>query len=330
MKRVLTIAKNVFGFVLLIITKAFYVFWIISVLFAGLEVITYPGFILLHTKINPWDIYLAFLVAGIISLFNRRIKTHRLNLIFNKCNILLLFSFSGCYVVFTTLDLIFYDNFTFSLIHIQPKQIVVLMVLTGLSSFFTSKRITITRIVRKYFRLLIILAPYLIVIWILGNNLISLFELEKMDVAYMIENPFASHKQKMEYKLGKQFYDYTLFLKKNISSTATILIPPYAAYPWPQTGNYAYLRYFLYPRKLVNGNEYDFGHDLKKEGIGYVLIVWGETESTSDGHTHGWPKFLVESKEIICTNDNVNSFVFSGDYTFDEYNNKCKWGFIKL
>lgn len=119
---------------------------------------------------------------------------------------------------------------------------------------------------------------------------------------------FDSDEIKIRTKLDWRVLDYYEFIKRNTPEDAKILIPP-QAHPWPMTGNAAYSRYFLYPRYLISGDEYTPGLDLKKEGIRYVLINWGETGALQRNYTHGWPKFSVPSRRIIYkkpTNEKFN------------------------
>jgi hypothetical protein len=57
------------------------------------------------------------------------------------------------------------------------------------------------------------------------------------------------------------------------------------------------MRYFLYPRVLVSGKEYEPSIDINQ--FDYVLIVWRETHTTSGVYSHGWPKFDVPTEYIV-------------------------------
>jgi len=90
------------------------------------------------------------------------------------------------------------------------------------------------------------------------------------------------------------------------------------------------MRYFLYPRVLLNGNEYTPNHDLVKEKFDYILIVWGETLATSKNYTHGWPKFDVKADEIIYWTVDGGVSIMSNNYIYDDLKGKELWGLIKL
>lgn len=144
----------------------------------------------------------------------------------------------------------------------------------------------------------------------------------------MVSHLNATYDRKMEESLGKTFFDYVVFVKKNTPEGARILIPPYSAFPWPQTGNFAYMRYFLYPRELVSGEEYKPAQNL--ENFDYVLIAWGETPTTSGSFTHGWPKFDVNSKEITLLTANGNIIKMNSNYIYSKLKGRELWGLIKI
>lgn len=145
----------------------------------------------------------------------------------------------------------------------------------------------------------------------------------------VISNPFASSKEKMEMSFGKQFYDYVDFVKANTPENSRILIPP-QGFPWPQTGNAAYMRYFLYPRTLMSGKEFEPGVDLIKEKYDYVLIAWGESKDLQFGFTNGWPKFNVKAESVTYLSTNGKGYQVTGDYIFDKESKGDLWGIAKV
>jgi hypothetical protein len=133
-----------------------------------------------------------------------------------------------------------------------------------------------------------------------------------------------SYDDKMRHKIGKDFYDYTLFLKQHIPENATILIPP-MRFPWPQTGNKYYLNYFLYPRKLIYGDEKIIAFD---KDITYVLMLWGEAEPIHQ-YKPGWPKFSVPAEELLFWK-NGNTEMVKKDFDPQKDMQKGVWGLIKI
>ena len=140
-----------------------------------------------------------------------------------------------------------------------------------------------------------------------------------------------SYDDKMRLSVGKEFYNYTLFIKENTPEDAVILIPP-QAYPWPQTGNAGYLRYFIFPRKVINGNEFEHGMNLKENKISYVLFLWSDDYPTSGKvSVPGWPKFDLEAEyKLYLFPDGKTKNVY-GNYNQQEIKeNTGIRGIIKL
>lgn len=240
---------------------------------------------------------------------------------------MLVFFFGFLIVFFYLLDLIKYPNFVFSTFHVHTKEIGTSFILCVYLYLISSGKAVGIRVGKpdSSLKARLIIIPLLV--WVLLRNLFNLQEMLLPDLSFMIKNPLASYDKKMKEKLGKLFYDYVGFIKENTPENAKILIPPFPAYPWPQTGNGIYMRYFLYPRLLISGGEYESLQNLSN--FDYVLIAWGETPTTSESFTHGWPKFDVPSEKIIY---------FSGEpakrdsnfYRYYQHKNLESWGLIKV
>jgi hypothetical protein len=171
---------------------------------------------------------------------------------------------------------------------------------------------------------------YIIIILILGQYTIKDFDTIKYNRPFFIlRNISLSYDKKMEMKVGKTPYDYAMFVKDNTSSDSTILIPP-QGYPWDKTGNVAYFRYFLYPRKLINGNEKDPNIDIKD--VDYVLIDYGETTISEHGFTNIWPKFNITGVYIAYWEPNTGNVLRdnTGVYKYKPGDTTEKWGIIKI
>ena len=146
-----------------------------------------------------------------------------------------------------------------------------------------------------------------------------------------ISNFNLSYDDKMRLNVGREFYDYTLFIKENTPEDAAILIPP-QAYPWAQTGNAGYLRYFIFPRKVINGNEFEPGVSLKENKIGYALFLWSDDYPIAGkSSTPGWPKFNLKAEfKLYLLPDGTTKKVY-GDFNQEEIrDNKGLRGIIKL
>ena len=307
--------------------------WVLAVGISLIEAFFYPGFILKHTSLNPIPIYVAFLLLGLVELLSRRSTKKILPSLTNRLSYYAIFLFGLAFFVFYLLDTFKYANFTFSTFHFHTLQLTVPLALSVYMYLVSSKNnlLDIFGKTKSTYKLKFLLAAVLL--WIIVPNTIDLIKLNVLNLSFLFKNPASSYDNKMEEKVGKLFYDYVMFLKKNTPENSKILLPPFprplAAYPWPQTGNDIYMRYFLYPRVLLNGEEYSPKYDLKKEDIDYVLIAWGETESTSGNYTHGWPKFDVHAEKILFLTVDGKTEEFKGDYIFNTEDGE-QWGLIKV
>jgi len=171
---------------------------------------------------------------------------------------------------------------------------------------------------------------YGLLILIIGQYAIKDLDIVKDGRPFFItRNINLSYDKKMEMKIGKVPYDYAMFIKNNTPANATILIPP-QAYPWDKTSNVAYLRYFLYPRNLINGGEKEPNVDINS--VDYVLIDYGETNISQYGYTNVWPKFDVKGEYIIYW-DPISGKIWqgvAGNYRYDPKDLSEKWGIIKI
>jgi hypothetical protein len=133
----------------------------------------------------------------------------------------------------------------------------------------------------------------------------------------------------MEMVVDKIPYNFAIFIKNNTPESSAILIPP-QGFPWDKTGNIVYFRYFLYPRKLINGGEKDPGVNINN--VDYVLIDYGETNIFQYGFTNIWPKFNVDSEYIIYWNpfDGTVKKIENKKYVYDPDNKTDVWGIIKV
>lgn len=171
---------------------------------------------------------------------------------------------------------------------------------------------------------------YIIIIIALDQYIVTDFNAVKSSRPFfMLKNVNLGYDKKMEMAVGKVPYDFAMFIKDNTSPHSNILIPP-QGFPWPKTGNVGYLRYFLYPRNLINGNEKDLNVNIKD--IDYVLIDYGEESRLQYGFTNIWPKFNVNGEYIIYWDplDGTVQKVDNGKYVYNPDNKMEEWGIIKI
>jgi len=306
-----------------IIQIALYFFWGLTLFASLLETFTYSGFFEKHFRVNFSFLFFITLILGFVILifpkYGRDIIPEKLY----KIDKILLFFLVFLFLSFSLLELATYKNFVFSKFHIQ-------IVNLGWPILVCLYLILVKKIYSKNpqkdrgFTFLFLAVFF----WVLTLNIMTIYSMFDDSLRYLIRNPRADYGDKMSQRIGKQFYDYTLFINKNTPENSRLLIPP-QGFPWPQSGNAAYLRYFVYPRDVSNGDEYK-APDFKKAGIDYVLLDWGEADKTEYGYTHGWPKFDVPAEEIILIGAGGKIEVTKGNYVYEKYKDKNVWGLIKV
>ena len=303
--------------------------WVFTLLFCLIEAFTYSGFVSKHLFL-PLDffLFLTFWLGLFLKLSN--IKSNSLLpkiLLILIAPMFLLFLFLA--IFFPLIEALHFSNYVYSNYHLHPSGLFwpwfLVAFLFFINSFslpvFAAKHIYPKDIIKKSF----VLGLF---VFLIADNLFSLSRDRMRGFLYILRHPLASYDDKMKVSTGELFYNYVLFIKGNTLESSKILIPP-QGYPWPQTGNKAYLQYFLYPRHLLNGQEKEAGVDLKKEKIDYVLLAWGESSELQYGFTNGWPKFDVKAKQIIYMIDEQNKKIVPGDYHYDP-EQKNLWGLIEL
>lgn len=290
-----------------------------------LGVIFYPNFFETHFYINPLFIYSAYVFATIFIFY----KYDFLNNKANKLKIIALLFLVVLFVLSKSIEDLTYRNFIFSKLHIHYKELIYPISIL-LFDLYITNRLKIRTNIKSHLNLNTVIV--ILVVITLISNFLGISSKMKKDFIFMIYNFNVLDDQKLEYKLGRSFYRYIQFVLDNTSKKSNLLLPPFPypkpAYPWPQTGNYVYLRYFLYPRSLTNGDEYN--PNVSLENIDYVLIAWGETETTSGEYTHGWPKFDVPAEYIILMNEDGTTTKEMGDYKYKNRKADNEWGVIKV
>ncbi len=304
--------------------------WASALLTSIGEALVYPGVIKKYLLINPLWIYFILIAVRLFSKYDPRYKKSILSEKLNKINLSLVFLFGLLYLSLMILEDLNYSNFVFSKLHVHPAELkwpfFVVLISYVLSRHEFYKKENIKKNIKKIKLEMIIVSLFLIV---LVDNLAGISSVIGKDIFFMLSNPLASHGIKMSEKVGLLFYEYASFIKTNVPKESTVLIPP-MGFPWPQSGNLAYARYFLFPRKLVGGKEYEPGHSYVEKGIDYVLLTWGETTATEHGFTHSWPKFNISAEKVIYYSEDSQVIEVGGDYNYKDYLGKKVWGVIKV
>lgn len=313
------------------IPTAFIVIWLVSFVVAVVEVVIYPGFIKNHFYINSYFVYTITAVLGLLFKISGGKRTNVYYQKLLKLNPIIILVSGLALIIFTLLETWRYPNFVFSIFHIHPNALIwpflislILFVVEEDFSYKTKKLAISNKKIFKQKHLVLALT-----IWVLFSHLKNIDILLRKRINFMLKYPRATYDEKMGEAIGEIYYKHVLFLKDYISENSKIMIPP-KAYPWPQIGNAAYVRYFLYPREIVHGKEYEPALNYKEEDVDYVIISWGETVYTQNNYTHGWPKFDVPSDEIIYYGEDGEIVRKEEDYRYEDYKDKKIWGLIKV
>lgn len=287
-----------------------------------LDSIKYPGFIGNHFFIDA-KIYSAIVLALLLFV---NAKSKILNFVLKIDLILLVFT-SIVYVIFSYLEGSHYQNFVLSVYHFNLDGLV-FVVLFSLSIFliskFKPKALKPIKIKNGGYYILTFLVAYTLV----SNVGTSLQKSLDGDI-YVFTHLENSYDQKMFFQWGN-FYNYMVFVKNNTPENAGIVIPPEIT-PWfTRTGSAQLVKYFLYPRKLIQYETAEIP-DLKSlPGGTYIMIAWGDWECERYG-CGVWPEQPIKAKEVIFKDpDSTNVKEVRQNFTYDPKDTTTPFGLLKI
>lgn len=256
------------------------VFLLAAYVLGMVEVVTYKGYLWKHLFIDPTIV----MSLSIFCLLLTRKKIYFSKQIF--------YATLFVYFILNFLDVYKYHNFVYSKYHIQPENILYLVVFSLITYLINELRI-------KYYKPHWLHSSiFIIFTYILITNISLTINLAFSNIGYILFHPKDSYTQKMSHYWGF-FYDYMVFVKSNTEENAVIEIPPQES-PWLSSGNSLLVRYFLYPRRIVQG---DINLSNSQSGIDYILVSYGEWPD-SDVSKYGWPKNMSSYKNVIYMNSN--------------------------
>ena len=147
---------------------------------------------------------------------------------------------------------------------------------------------------------------------------------------FMIKYPLASYDEKMRYGWG-DFYDYMLFIRNNTPEDSVIMFPPMIN-PWMDVGGGGLIRYFLYPREIVQDMTY-VNAQIDNRAT-YSMLAWGSGICTpEEGECHGWPRQNIAADYIVYKKSksvDVEKTLYNVTYNYSDEINKGAWGIIKI
>lgn len=181
------------------------------------------------------------------------------------------------------------------------------------------------------FNIILRIVIVVFVLWGFTKNVSNLYPWMFERSSYMIKNPLATYKEKMRYG-WKDFYDYMTFVDQVTPENAKIMLPPMIN-PWWDVGGKGLVRYFLYPRELMQDME-----DVNAEidlAADYLLLTWGFGVCTENDppDCYGWPKKIVEAEWIVFKKENseeVGTKIENIVYDHNDEIYQGAWGVIKI
>ncbi|MEN8252842.1 MAG: hypothetical protein ABFQ62_00475 [Patescibacteria group bacterium] len=302
--------------------------------FILLETYTYPGLMLKSTFIDLKILILFSLVLGFVSTFpipsyNYKSEAIKVLFVVNRLILPVLIFF---YYILLLSSQNKYPNYIFATYHIHTQRIKLMIVfnlgLLGIDIFSGNSKQIWNLLLKQYRKkqysfFISILTIFLIFLYFLGNIFIFAQHIMQ-NYQLILKQPLATHEEKSRYALSD--YGYFNFLADYSDDNAIIAIPPQMS-PWYTVGNGGYLRYFTYPKKVINSS---LDGPLPVEA-NYAVIAKGSWDP-GDDELYGWPKIKFEAEKIWYFDRETNKITESEKTFFDptDKNNKYKWGLIKL
>lgn len=284
-----------------------------------LDTAKYPGFIGKHFLIDA-KVYFAL---AILLVFVSSAKSGFLKLIL-KINTLILALISAIYVIFSFIEASHYPNYVFSTYHVHMGGLFYVL-LFGISLFIINTQAIKLNTFKNIGHLLLIFVVLYTLIVNLGISTQKALEAD----FYVFFHLNDSYDQKMYFR-WENFYTYMVFVENNTPKDATIVIPPQISPWWVRSGNFALVRYFLYPRELIQySTERIPDVDSLPKGT-YIMVAWGEYLCDTLG-CHGWPSQQIKVSEAIYKEDNKSAIkMVKENFLYDPKDTSNPFGLLKL
>lgn len=285
----------------------------------GLETYSYIGFIGKFILIDSRFFFNLSIFSAIFLIISGK-KSYLSDLTF-RLNSLVLIAGSVTYLFLQFLEAQNFHNYVFSRYHIQPNNMLYIVILSLILAIISKLRLP-----KKFLNV----SPYLSIIMVVTlviflNGMVETANAALYSDIYIISHINKSYDYKMTERWGV-YYQYIKFVKDNTPENSIILIPP-KELPWLSTGNEGLDRYFLYPRRLINGNLDEVSNTSNYD---YAMLVWGEWNGAPK-EKYGWPKASILAEKVIFF-DPITSATKSvdGGYNLGGDSKYGEWGLIKI
>jgi hypothetical protein len=312
---------------------------LVTFAFILIEILTYRGFTQKYFIIDAsWllviSISLLFLYFYQMVVIKKTVKPAISSSLFKifSINYFLFFPVIAVYFIFFYLEKSHHPNYIFTNFHIQYENAELLFILMGtnlLGYFIKNKKTEIADLVKKFSFEQIIIIFSLILVTIPNTFRATTKFYENFISAY--KRIGLSHEERMIQSLGGEGFlgwivPYTNFIKERTPEDSVIFIPPQLG-AWLATGNGGYMRYFLYPRKLINDTEIE--SPIPEEAT-HVLISHGLWRIDGGG---GWPKITIPAErieEIGYIDRASKETTIKKGVDYDNNPKLAEWGIITL
>lgn len=283
------------------------------------DTLKYPGFIGNHFVLDAKVYFVLSLMFFLAPAKNR------FSSLISLVNKIVLAASLLIYLVFIFIEEAHYPNYALATYHFHLDGLIYL-VLFSLSLFILGKIKNDGLFKSKNFGFIVLafLVAYTLAVNV-GSTLETAFETD----TYILLHLRDSYDQKMFYQ-WHDFYNYMLFVKTNTPDNASIIIPPQIAPWWTRSGNAGLVKYFLYPRTIIQYSTENIP-DIKSLPQGtYIMIAWGEWGCDQYG-CKGWPTQIIKSKEAIFKDPNSNRVEeVKENFIYDPKDTSHPFGLLKL
>lgn len=288
--------------------------FLISLALVTIELFTFSGFVRKHFVFSlNYYLFFSFLLFLTIPIEKSQKYFRKVGAFLFATSLVVFFMM----VALASVELVKYPNYIFSKIHLELKNLPLLVGYLLTLSFISlylqklSKTFKNSDIFYLFF-------SFLLVIFVFNNSVQVAGNIRRF-LPPVFAYPMATYSDKMFYLWG----DPLRFLEdtaKLIPDNSRVFIPPKDV-AHAVTGNLGFDRYFLYPREILS-------FDPGKSSGGYLISSPGN--ELGNGVFSRWPDFNVDSNYywFIDANKNVTKKVFDS-YKFRMLKGK-DWALIKI
>lgn len=310
-------------------------------LFIWVEVFSYKGFLLKHFHIGSGPLMLIGIISIasilVIKIFIRKDIINNqffVNLLF-KLNKTFLGIGMAMYIFLNFYENSNYPNIVFTKFHVNLNNLITAIifnsvVVVGNIAYSNIKlmrnKINIAKKDKKYgyknlLGSFLLTTSVIFFSWYSLKNIANTLIIVLSNIKNTTFTIKATYDEKMSAVWGNEYY-FWKYIVDHTPPDATIYVPP-QEFPWGTIGNAGLVRYFLYPRRVVNMN----WNQVTVPKNSYIVVAWGDWAIGAE--KYGWPKVNIPAKGTwYFTSDNKAEYV-EGDYLPIWSNEDRKWGIVE-